>query len=194
MLQDALSHGKLKNCEICQTHAADRSQFGYCQNCPHCQKDSSSFSGDILLEITITSSKGSQSNAPKFLEVDLIGDLLEQKPETKGEYVRQNYLINRFPFWKKHDENFVIWFNNRNDHWILSLRKDIGTSNWIFASPFGNFKWPNEIDTQWMYHINGVNDERILVSKLSKSFNVFRSNQKCLKILIECILWPMHVS
>ena len=191
MLQDALRHGKLKNCEICQTHAADHSQFGYCQNCkklskfcPHCQKDSSSISGDILLEISITSSRGIQNNAPKFLEVDLIGDLLEQKPETKGEYVRQNYLINRFPFWKKPDDNFVIWFNNQNDRWILNLGKDIGTSNWIFASPLGNFKWPNEIGTQWMYHVNGINDKRILVSKLSESFYVFRIFSN----LIACIL------
>ena len=124
-----------------------------------------------------------QNNAPKFLEVDLIGELLQQIPETRGEYVRQNYLINRFPFWKKPDDNFVIWFNNQNDRWILSLGKDIGTSNWIFASPLGNFKWPNEIGTQWMYHVNGVNDERILVSKLSESFYVFRANSS-FKILL----------
>ena len=172
-------HGNLKNCEICQKHAVDLTQFGYCPKhsklCSNCQEDSPSIFGEILREITITSLRGTQSNAPKFLEVDLIGDLLEHKPETKGEYIRQNYLINRFPFWKKHENNFVIWFNNQNDHWILSSGKDIGTSNWIFASPLGNFKWPNEIGTEWMYCISGAIDKRILVSKLSESLSVFKS-------------------
>ena len=94
-----------------------------------------------------------------------------------------DYLINRFPFWKKHDDNFVIWFNNQNDHWIISSGKDIGTSNWLFASPSGNFKWPNENESQWKYHISEVVDERILVSKLSESLSVFDSNEKCFEFL-----------
>ena len=109
------------------------------QECEICLKHSpSAISSQILQEISISS--GSKSNAPKKMQIKLVGGLLQS-----GEYVLQENMINRFPYWQNTELGYVVWYNNVEDQWLISHSTDIGTSKWIFAGPVGSNKWPNEI-------------------------------------------------
>ena len=122
MLQKIMGHDKQHNCEICLKHS------------PHTN------SLAILQEISISS--GSKKDAPTKIRVKLQKDFLQPGP---GEYILQERLINRFPYWQNNALSYIIWYYNFEDRWVISHSKDIGTSTWIFAGPIGSNKWPNEI-------------------------------------------------
>ena len=120
-LQEIMNHEKPQDCEICLKHSP-----------------SSSSSLRILHEISISS--GSKSNAPTKIRINLVGRYLQP-----SEYVLQDSLVNRYPYWQNAELGYVLWYNNVVDCWVISQGKDIGTSKWIFAGPIGSNKWPNEI-------------------------------------------------
>ena len=124
MLQDVKGHDKQDNCEICHKHSPSTNSL------------------EILRQITI--SIGSQQNAPKRMQINLIGKPLYPELDN-GEYVLQDRLINNLPYWQHTRLAYVIWYNNVDDRWMISHSKDIGTSKWIFAGPIGSKKWPNEV-------------------------------------------------
>ena len=144
LLQEALAHAKLKDCEICQKHAAD-----YCKTCNNYSPFNKSMV--ILNQISITS--GSQKNVPKRLILELPEEIDQQISEWMGYYQLQERLINRFPFWKHNSKNFAIWFNNVNEYWSIGHLKDIGTAHWVFASTIQTTKWPNEISSNWKWRL-----------------------------------------
>ena len=180
LLKDAIDHSNLEDCEICQNHAVNNTMLDYCQNCnayaklnycPNCHKEPTINSKDILLQIKITSSSSAQNEAPKFLEIDVSGKILQEMPEIQGVYARQYHLINRFPCWKHVDNNYVIWFD-KNEYWSVSRSQDIGTSCWIFASSVQSNKWPDDIPLPWRHNAKemdvDVADEKVLFSVVSK--------------------------
>ena len=123
-LQEIVKHSKQKYCAICHKHLP------------------STDLKEILLQITI--SIGSQQDAPRTMQIVLIGGPLY--PELNcGEYVLQDEIINKQPSWRHTKLAYVIWFSNVDKRWMIGHSKDIGTSKWIFAGPLGSKKWPNEI-------------------------------------------------
>ena len=124
LLQNIMNHAKQKRCEICQKHSPSTNSL------------------KILQEISISS--GSQKDAPKIVQIDLVGEPFYDELSS-GEYTLQDRLINERPFWRHMNLRYVIWFNNVDCRWMISHSKDIGTSQWLFAGPIGSNKWPNEI-------------------------------------------------
>ena len=142
LLQEALNHAKLKDCEICQKHAAN-----YCRTCQNYSPLTESM--EILTKITITSSNG-QKDIPKTLSLELTANVSQEHTELIGDYILQNQMINRFPFWKHNDQNFAIWYDNISECWSIGKNKNLGTSKWIFAGPFQVSKLPNEV-SEWKF-------------------------------------------
>ena len=142
LLQEALNHAKLKDCEICQKHAAN-----YCKTCQNYSPLTESM--EILTKITITSSNG-QKDIPKTLNLEIMANINQEHTKLIGDYILQKQMINRFPFWKHSDQNFAIWYNNVYECWSVGENKNLGTSKWILAGPHQVCKKPNEI-TEWMY-------------------------------------------
>ena len=48
---------------------------------------------------------------------------------------------------------YSIWFSNVDEHWCLGHKKDIGTSNWIFAGPSQDVEWPGDNSFPWKYNL-----------------------------------------
>ena len=133
LLQDVMGHSKQEKCETCQKHSP------------------STNSAEILRQITI--SIGSQQDAPRTMQINLIGEPLY--PElNSGEYVLQDEMINKHHSWRHAKLAFVIWYNNEDDRWMISYSKDIGTSKWIFAGPVGSNRWPNKISFKGKLRMN----------------------------------------
>ena len=110
------------------------------QECEICLKHSPSSSSSLRILHEISISSGSKSNAPTKIRINLVGRYLQP-----SEYVLQDSLVNRYPYWQNAELGYVLWYNNVVDCWVISQGKDIGTSKWIFAGPIGSNKWPNEI-------------------------------------------------
>ena len=119
MLKEILNHEKSQDCEICLKHSPTTNSLG------------------LLQAISISS--GSQSNAPPKIQIHLDKGYLPQlQPDLCfGEYVLQDRLINRFPYWQHAELAYVICFNNVEDRWVISNSKDIGTSKWILRGFVG---------------------------------------------------------
>ena len=170
LLQDAVTHGRLLNCIICQKHAANISKFDFCQNCEKlsnfcCQtclsQSPTTKSIEILQQIKITNTTVKQTDAPKLLDIGLRGKPSGEILEIKGEYVRQDQLINRFPYWKHIEQNFAIWYSNVDEYWCLGHIRDLGTSKSLFANPTRDNKWPDDISSLWKHHIQQLNESTL---------------------------------
>ena len=144
ILQETLNHAKLKDCEICQKHAAE-----YCQKCKNQSPLTNTM--ELLTQISITTS-GDQKDIPKRLKLELTGQFHEQLNKFRGEYILQEQMINRFPYWRHTMQKIAIWYNNAGECWSIGYNKDIGTSKWVFAGPAQITKWPNEILSDWRCH------------------------------------------
>ena len=118
-------------CVICLTHSP------------------SMLSKELLRQVSYKS--GTPTDAPKRLQVDLSGHLLQSFPEKNGTYVLQSNLINGFPNWKNAVENTVVWYNKRNDHWCISDSQYLGSDKWVFAGPKQDDRLPHCIDSPWRY-------------------------------------------
>ena len=126
MLVDVLGHNELENCETCMKHSPSTNTL------------------KILQQITI--SIGDFENAPKLVQINVVGEPLHPEfSSASGEYVLQDRLINNFPYWQHAELLYVIWYNNDDDRWLISINKDIGTFNFIFVGSAGKNNWPNEI-------------------------------------------------
>ena len=115
------------------------------ENCDTCHKLSPSTNcKEILRQITI--SIGDLQDAPKSINIKVVGEPLHPElSRASGQYVLQDRLINKLPYWQHSKFAFVIWHNNVDNCWMISHSKDIGTSKWIFVGPIGSLKWPHEI-------------------------------------------------
>ena len=142
LLQNVVGHSKQYNCEICQKHSPTTT------------------SKEILRQIVI--SIGSQQDAPRIVEINLMGETLHPELNSR-EYVLQGEMINKRPSWRHTKLPYVIWYNNIDDRWMISHSKDIGTSNWIFAGQVGNNKWPNELIFKGEYVKNIEDSTEFLV-------------------------------
>ena len=141
LLEEIDSHIKAKNCGICLKHYPSTS----------CQ--------ELIRKISYTSS--APSNAPQKLQVLIHGEVSDVAAEKGGVYILQDRLINGFPFWIETSQNNVIWYNKIDDHWSISLSKDLGTSEWSIAGQPQNDTLPHLTDTPWRY--KSESDSKIIV-------------------------------
>ena len=144
LLQEHLNHENLQNCETCQKHSP------------------STNSVKILDQITISSSNIGQNDVPKRFQV--MFETEHPILDVSGDYLLQQRLINRYPYWKHTKHGYVIWYNNVDEHWSIGLTQDIGTSNWIFGGESHPSKWPNEIQSYWRCRIQKRFEETVFIN------------------------------
>ena len=68
--------------------------------------------------------------------------------QRSGSYEIQTEKFNDRNVWKLVDGQYVVWFNNITDQWIIG--SSVGSGGGFF-SPSG-FECPNEVGSQWTYH------------------------------------------
>ena len=71
--------------------------------------------------------------------------------QRSGSYEIQTEKFNDHSVWKLVDGQYVVWFNNITDQWIIG--SSVGSGGGFF-SPSG-FECPNEVGSQWTYHVVG---------------------------------------
>ena len=157
MLAEAGCHEEANECLICLKHSP------------------SMLSKELLRQVSYTS--GTPLEAPKMLQVDLSGHLLQSFPETWGIYGLQSNLINGFPNWKNPVGNTVIWYNKRNDHWCISDSQYLGSDKWIFAGPNQDDRLPHSIDCPWRYQSENGSWEDVNQLVKGKTKSLLQNNQ-----------------
>ena len=80
--------------------------------------------------------------------MSLENDASANQGQRAGNYEIQAQKFNDRNVWKRDDGQYVVWYNNNTDQWIIG--SSIGSGGGIFA-PYLS-ECPDEVGSQWTYY------------------------------------------